>query len=335
MEYAKLGNTDIEVSKLCVGCMSFGKAGTMHDWTLDEEKSEEIIKRALNLGINFFDTANGYSAGTSEEYLGRAIKNNVARDKVVIVSKVYFNEGRLSRKAILREIDGTLSRLGTDYLDLYIIHRFDYDTPIEETMEALHDLVKAGKVRALGASAMYGYQFYNMQLAAKEHGWTQFSTMENHYNLLYREDEHELIPICRQMNVSLMPYSPLAGGHLARASWQSDTIRGKTDRVAQGKYDRMEQQDIGIVKRVAELAARYGCKMSQIALAWQWKKGVTAPIIGATKEKYIEDAVSALDVKLTDSDVEYLEELYVPHPIVGAIDKNPEQGVVLLDGKKS
>lgn len=259
----------------------------------------------------------------------------MSRDKVVIASKVYFNEGRLSRKAILREIDGTLSRLGTDYLDLYIIHRFDYDTPIEETMEALHDLVKAGKVRALGASAMYGYQFYNMQLAAKEHGWTQFSTMENHYNLLYREDEHELIPICRQMNVSLMPYSPLAGGHLARASWQSDTLRGKTDRVAQGKYDRMEQQDIGIVKRVAELAERYGCKMSQIALAWQWKKGVTAPIIGATKERYIEDAAGALDVKLTDSDVEYLEELYVPHPIVGAIDKNPEQGVVLLDEKKS
>ena len=259
----------------------------------------------------------------------------MSRDKVVIASKVYFNEGRLSRKAILREIDGTLSRLGTDYLDLYIIHRFDYDTPIEETMEALHDLVKAGKVRALGASAMYGYQFYNMQLAAKEHGWTQFSTMENHYNLLYREDEHELIPICRQMNVSLMPYSPLAGGHLARASWQSDTLRGKTDRVAQGKYDRMEQQDIGIVKRVAELAERYGCKMSQIALAWQWKKGVTAPIIGATKERYIEDAAGALGIKLPDSDVEYLEELYVPHPIVGAIDKNPEQGVILLDEKKS
>ena len=186
MEYTKLGNTDIEVSKLCVGCMSFGKAGTMHDWTLDEEKSADVIKHALDLCINFFDTANGYSAGTSEEYLGRALRDNTARDKVVIASKVYFNEGRLSRKAIMREIDGTLKRLGTDYLDLYIIHRFDYDTPIEETMEALNDLVKAGKVRALGASAMYGYQFYNMQLAARDNGWTQFSAMENHYNLLYR-----------------------------------------------------------------------------------------------------------------------------------------------------
>lgn len=189
MEYTKLGNTDIEVSKLCIGCMSFGKAGIMHDWTLDEAESEKVIKHALDLGINFFDTANCYSGGTSEEYLGKAIKNNVARDQVVIASKVYFNDGRLSKEAINREIDGTLRRFGTDYLDLYIIHRFDFDTPIEETMEALNGLVASGKVRAIGASAMYGYQFYNMQLAAKEHGWTPFSTMENHYNLLYREDE--------------------------------------------------------------------------------------------------------------------------------------------------
>lgn len=209
----------------------------------------------------------------------------------MIASKVYFNEGRLSRKAVLREIDGTLSRLGTDYLDLYIIHRFDYDTPIEETMEALHDLVKAGKVRALGASAMYGYQFYNMQLAARDNNWTPFSAMENHYNLLYREDEHELIPICKQMNVSLMPYSPLAAGHLARPRWQSDTLRGKTDRVAMGKYDRTEAQ-------------------------------------------YFDDAAGALEIRLTEEEVSYLEELYVPHPIAGAIDKNPEQGVVLLDEKK-
>lgn len=334
MEYTKLGNTDIEVSKLCVGCMSFGKAGTMHDWTLDETQSEEVIKHALNLGINFFDTANGYSAGTSEEYLGKALKKNVARDKVVIASKVYFNEGRLSKKAIFREIDGTLSRLGTDYLDLYIIHRFDYETPIEETMEALHELVKMGKVRALGASAMYGYQFYNMQLAAKEHGWTPFSTMENHYNLLYREDERELIPICKQMNVSLMPYSPLAAGHLARPQWKSDSLRGKTDRVAMGKYDRMEQQDMQIVKRVHELAEIYQCKMSQIAIAWHWAKGVASPIIGATKKQYFDDAVDALTIKLTSEDIAYLEEPYVPHPIVGAIDKNPEQGVILLDEKK-
>ena len=334
MEYAKLGNTDIEVSKLCVGCMSFGKAGTMHDWTLNEEESEKVIQHALNLGINFFDTANGYSAGTSEEYLGKAIRNNIARDKVVLASKVYFNEGRLSREAIHREIDGTLKRLGTDYLDLYIIHRFDYETPIEETMEALNDLVKSGKVRALGASAMYGYQFHNMQLAAKEHGWTPFSTMENHYNLLYREDERELIPICKQMNVSLMPYSPLAAGHLTRPSWNSDSLRSRTDRVAMGKYDRMEEQDLKVVQRVHELAQKHQCKMSQIALAWHWAKGVTAPIIGATKPQYMDDAAEALNIHLTPEEVTYLEEMYVPHPIVGAIDKNPPQGVVLLDEKK-
>ena len=334
MEYTRIGHTDIEVSRICLGCMGFGKAGTMHDWTLDEKASEEVIKYALDRGINFFDTANGYSAGTSEEYLGKALKKNIARDKVVISSKVYFNEGRLKREAIMREIDGTLQRLGTDYLDLYIIHRFDYDTPIEDTMEALHDLVKAGKVRALGASAMYGYQFYNMQMAAKEHGFTPFSTMENHYNLLYREDERELIPICKQMGVSLMPYSPLAGGHLARATWESDTLRGRTDRVAKGKYDHMEQQDIKIVARVQELAEKYNCKMSQIAIAWHLAKGVASPIIGATKTKYIDDAVGALDIHLTDEDIAYLEEMYVPHPIIGAIDKNPEQGVMLLDEKK-
>lgn len=334
MEYVKLGNTDIEISKLCVGCMSFGKAGTMHDWTLDEEKTEDVVKHALDLGINFFDTANGYSEGTSEEYLGKALKKNVARDKVVIASKVYFNEGRLSRKAIMREIEGTLTRLGTDYLDLYIIHRFDYETPMEETMEALNDLVKEGKVRTIGASAMYGYQFYNMQMIAKEHGWTPFSAMENHYNLIYREDERELIPICKQMNVTLMPYSPLAGGHLARPTWESDTLRGRTDRVAKGKYDRMEQEDIRIVKRVGELAERYECRMSEIALAWQWKKGVASPIVGATKAKYMDEAADALRIQLTEEDMNYLEELYVPHPIVGAIDKNPEQGVMLLDEKK-
>ena len=334
MEYTKIGNTDIEISKLCVGCMSFGKAGTMHDWTLDETATEKVVKHALDLGINFFDTANGYSQGTSEEYLGKALKNNIQRDKVVIASKVYFNEGRLSKNAILREIDGTLKRLGTDYLDLYIIHRFDYETPIEETMQTLDSLVKAGKVRAIGASAMYGYQFYNMQMAAKDNDWTQFSAMENHYNLLYREDERELIPICRQMNVMLMPYSPLAAGHLARPTWQSDSLRGKTDRVSKGKYDRMEQYDMKIVDRVNELSQKYGCKMSQIAIAWQWAKGVASPIIGATKAEYFDDAAKALEIKLTDEDIAYLEEPYVPHPIVGAIGKNPPQGVMLLDEKK-
>ena len=334
MEYTKLGNTDIEISKICVGCMSFGKAGTMHDWTLDENATESVVKHALDLGINFFDTSNGYSAGTSEEYLGRALKNNIQRDKVVIASKVYFNPGRLSKEAIHREIDGTLKRLGTDYLDLYIIHRFDYETPIEETMEALNDLVKAGKVRALGASAMYGYQFYSMQLAARDNGWGQFQAMENHYNLLYREDERELMPICRQMGVSLMPYSPLAAGHLTRPTWNADTCRSKTDRVAMGKYDSTEEQDIKIVSRVAELAECYHVKMQQIALAWHWAKGVSSPIVGATKANYLDDAVGALSVKLTEDDIAYLEELYIPHRIVGAIDHNPEDGVMLLDEKK-
>lgn len=334
MEYTLLGNTDIEISKLCVGCMSFGKAGTMHDWTLNEAETEEVVKYALSQGINFFDTANGYSAGTSEEYLGRALKNNIARDKVVIASKVYFNPGRLSATAIHREIDGTLKRLGTDYLDLYIIHRFDYETPIEETMEALNDLVKAGKVRALGASAMYGYQFHNMQLVAKDNGFAQFQAMENHYNLLYREDERELIPICKQMGVSLMPYSPLAAGHLTRPERNTDTLRSKTDRVAMGKYDRTEEQDIKIVGRVHELALKYGVKMQQIALAWHWAKGVASPIIGSTKVSHLEDAIKALDVKLTPEDIEYLEEPYIPHRIVGAIDHNPAEGVMLLDEKK-
>ena len=222
----------------------------------------------------------------------------------------------------------------TDYLDLYIIHRFDYDTPIEETMEALHELVKSGKVRALGASAMYGYQFHNMQVVARENGWTPFSAMENHYNLLYREDERELIPICKQMNVSLMPYSPLAAGHLARAQWKSDSLRGTTDKVAMEKYDKTEVEDMQIVKRVAELTEKYNCKMSQIAIAWQWAKGIVSPIIGATKTSYLDDAAGAFAVKLTAEDIAYLEEPYAPHKIVGAIDKNPEQGVVLLDEKK-
>lgn len=334
MQYTKLGKTDISVSQICLGCMSFGERGLMHDWTLDEKESEKIICHALDVGINFFDTANGYSAGTSEEYLGRILKRHVPRDQVVIASKVYFNPGRLSRQAILREIEGSLHRLGTDYLDLYIIHRFDYQTPIEETMQTLHELVQSGKVRAIGASAMYGYQFYNMQLAARDHGWTEFSTMENHYNLLYREDERELIPICQQWEVSLMPYSPLAGGHLARPTWEGSSLRGQTDRVVRGKYDRMEQADIKIVQRVSELAAQKGCKMSQIALAWQWAKGVASPIIGATKTQYVEDAVNALSITLTETEMNYLQECYLPHPIVGAINANPPEGVVLLDEKK-
>ena len=320
MEYSRLGNTDIEVSRFCVGCMSFGDpASKMHAWTLDPAQSEAIIRHALDLGINFFDTANTYSAGTSEEYLGRAIKNNAARDKVVLATKVYFNEGGLSKAAIRREIDGSLKRLGTNYVDLYIIHRFDYDTPVEETMEALDSLVKAGKVRALGASAMYGYQFAGMQLAAQQGGWTPFVSMQNHYNLLYREDERELIPICRQQNVALTPYSPLAAGRLSRLEWKADTKRSQTDQVAISKYDSTRESDYSIVLRVSELAKKYGATMTQVALAWQFARGVAAPIIGATKAEYLNDAVGALRVKLAQDDIAYLEEPYVPHKIVGAL----------------
>ena len=320
MEYVKLGNSDLTVSRLCLGCMSFGDtASKMHAWTLDANESEKIIRHALDLGINFFDTANGYSAGTSEEYLGRAIRNNVARDKVVLASKVYFNEGHLSKAAIEREIEGTLRRLGTDYLDLYIIHRFDYGTPIEETMEALNGLVKAGKVRALGASAMYGYQFYNMQLCARDNGFTPFVSMQNHYNPLYREDERELIPVCRQMNVALTPYSPLAAGRCARPDWETDTLRSRTDKVAQGKYDSTEEQDKKIAARIHELAEKYDTSMTAITFAWHFKKGVASPIVGATKAKYLDDAAAAFGVPLTEEDVAFIDELYVPHKIVGAL----------------
>lgn len=320
MEYLRLGNSDLNVSRFCVGCMSFGDpASKMHAWTLNSQQSEAIIKHALDLGINFFDTANTYSAGTSEEYLGRTIKNNVARDKVILATKVYFNEGHLSKTAIQREIDGSLKRLGTDYVDLYIIHRFDYGTPVEETMEALDSIVKAGKVKALGASAMYGYQFFNMQLAAERNGWTPFVSMQNHYNLLYREDERELIPICKQQNVALTPYSPLAAGRLSRLEWKTDTMRSKTDKVAISKYDGTQEADYNIVLRVKELAQKHNATMTQISLAWQFAKGVAAPIIGATKAEYFDDAVGALDVKLTADDVAYLEEVYVPHDIVGAL----------------
>ena len=320
MQYIRLGNSDLTVSRLCLGCMSFGDpASKMHAWTLDPERSEAIICHALGLGINFFDTANTYSAGTSEEYLGRALKKNVARDKVIIASKVYFNEGHLKKEAIASEIEGTLRRLGTDYLDLYIIHRFDASTPIEETMEALDRLVRAGKVRALGASAMYGYQFYNMQLAARDNGLTPFISMQNHYNPLYREDERELIPICRQMNVALTPYSPLAAGRCARPDWAADTMRSHTDRVAHGKYDGTEATDRKIAASIAEIAEKYGVSMTQVTLAWHFKKGIASPVIGATKEKYLDDAAGAFDLQLTDEDVAAIDAHYLPHVVMGAL----------------
>lgn len=321
MEYIKLGNTEISVSRLCLGCMSFGDSNTnFHDWTLPYEESEKIIRHALDEGINFFDTANVYSKGTSEEYLARALKG-VSRDRVVLASKVYFNEGHLSKEAINREIEGTLKRLNTDYLDLYIIHRFDYSTPIEETMQTLDGLVKSGKVRALGASAMFGYQFHNLQIAAEQNGWTKFSSMQNHYNLLYREDERELIPVCEQYGVSRTSYSPLAAGRLARTDWHADTKRSTTDKTAVSKYDTTKQQDYAIVLRVKELADKHNATMTQIALAWQLKKGVASPIVGVSKLRHFDDALGVFGVKLTDDECKYLEEPYIPHKIVGALTK--------------
>jgi aryl-alcohol dehydrogenase-like predicted oxidoreductase len=321
MQYTNLGKTDIKVSRICVGCMSYGAPSEdFHLWTLGQEETTKMVKTAYDAGVNFFDTANTYSHGTSEEYLGKAIKDlQIPRDKVVIASKVYFNEGKLSKKAIHREIDLTLQRLNMEYLDLYQIHRFDYGTPIEETMEALDELVKAGKVRAIGASAMYGYQFHNMQLAAEKNGWTKFTTLQNHYNLLYREDERELIPVASQYGVSLIPYSPLAGGHLTHTGWESGTMRSNTDKTIKAKYDGAKENDLEIIDRVDQLAKKYGISMTQIALAWLLHKGVASPIVGATKVNHFMDAVAAVDVKLTEEDIAFLEEPYRAHEIVGAL----------------
>lgn len=321
MKYTTLGHSGISVSRICVGCMSYGKPSEdFHLWTLEQPQTEKMVARALELGVNFFDTANCYSHGTSEEYLGRSLKNlGVPRDKVVIASKVYFNEGALSREAILREIDGTLRRLGTDYLDLYQIHRFDYAHPMEETMETLDSLVKAGKVRALGASAMYGYQFHNLQLCAEKNGWTLFSTLQNHYNLLYREDERDLIPVAEQYGVSLIPYSPLAGGHLTHQSWESGSMRSRTDKNLRGKYDRARDNDQQIIDRVAEIAGRLGVSMTEVALAWLFRRGVAAPIVGATDPGHFLDAVKAVDLVLTDEDARSLEEPYRAHDVVSAV----------------
>lgn len=321
MKYAELGKTGIQVSRICVGGMSFGKAAEdFHLWTLDQRQTTAMLAHAMELGVNFIDTANVYAHGTSEEYIGNALKElGVQREKVVLASKVYFNEGKLKKDAILKEIEGTLRRLKTDYLDLYQIHRFDYDTPIEETMETLDSLVKAGKVRAIGASAMYGYQFHNMQVAAEKNGWTLFSTMQNHYNLMYREDEREMVPICNQYDVSLIPYSPLAGGHLTHTGWTTESKRSQTDKTMRRKYDQSMENDLQIIEHVGEIAKRYGISMAQVSLAWLFYKGVTAPIVGATSVPHFDDAVGAVDISLEDTDVIYLEEIYARHKIVGAL----------------
>lgn len=325
MEYIKLGNTGMDVSRICLGCMSFGEVlPGGHQWVLNEENSRPIIKRALELGINFFDTANIYAGGTSEEITGRALKDYADRDEIVLATKVWGrmhqgpNGGGLSRKAILSEIDKSLHRLGTDYVDLYIIHRWDYSTPIEETMEALHDVVKSGKARYIGASAMYAWQFQKALHVAEQNGWTRFVSMQNHLNLIYREEEREMMPLLNDRNIASTPYSPLASGRLIR-DWTETTHRSETDQIQKAKYDPTAEADRLIIGRVASLAEKRGVPRIHIALSWLLQKeSVAAPIIGATKLSQLEDAAGALEVKLTSEEVAFLEELYVPHPVVGA-----------------
>ena len=325
MEYARLGNTGMKVSRICLGCMGFGDATRwVHKWVLDEENSRPIIQKALELGINFFDTANIYSIGASEETLGRALKDFAKRDEVVIATKLHGkmsdtpNGGGLSRKAVLSEIDQSLQRLGTDYVDLYQIHRWDYETPIEETIEALNDVVRAGKARYIGASAMWAWQFHKALNVAEKYGWARFVSMQDHLNLIYREEEREMLPLCRDQKIGIIPYSPLASGRLTR-DWSADgTLRSETDQIQKLKYDAASDMDRQVVERVAEMAEKYGASRTHIALAWLLQKEpVTAPIIGATKISHLDEAVGALSVKLAPEDVAYLEEPYVPHRIIG------------------
>ncbi len=326
MDYIKLGNTGLDVSRLCLGCMSFGDAKTwVHEWVLDESDSRVILKRALELGINFFDTANVYSLGKSEAILGRALKDFAKRDEVVVATKVHGkmregpNGSGLSRKAILSEIDQSLKRLGMDYVDLYIIHRWDYNTPIEETMEALHDVVKAGKVRYLGASAMYAWQFQKALQVADTHGWTRFVSMQNHLNLIYREEEREMLPLCRDQNIALTPYSPLAAGRLTR-NLEETTKRFQTDKMARSKYDSTVEADSLVVERLVAVAEKRGIPRVEVALAWVMQKApVSIPIVGVTKLSQLESTLPALSVKLSIEEVAFLEEPYVPHRAIGAL----------------
>jgi aryl-alcohol dehydrogenase-like predicted oxidoreductase len=315
----------MQVSRICLGCMGFGDAERwVHKWVLDEETSRPVIQKALELGINFFDTANIYSIGRSEEILGRALQDFANREEVIIATKLHGkmregpNGGGLSRKAILSEIDHSLRRLRTDYVDLYQIHRWDYQTPIEETMEALHDVVKAGKALYIGASAMWAWQFQKALHVAETHGWTRFVSMQNHLNLIYREEEREMAPLCRAEGIGLIPYSPLAAGRLTR-DWSADSsLRAETDQIAVMKYDSTADTDRQVVERVAELAQKHGVQRSQVALAWLLQKEpVAAPIIGATKISHLDDATGALAVKLSAEEVAYLEEPYVPHRVIG------------------
>jgi len=324
MEYVKLGSTGLDVSRLALGCMSYGvpDRGT-HPWTMPEDESRTFIKKALDLGINFLDTANQYSDGTSEEIVGRAIKDFADRDEIVLATKVYFemrpgpNGGGLSRKAIMSELDHSLRRLGTDYVDLYQIHRWDDTVPIEETLEALDDVVRAGKVRYIGASSMYAWQFSKALYLADLNGWTRFSTMQNHYNLLNREEEREMLPLCADQGIGVIPWSPLARGKLTR-DWDTSSDREQTDEVLMSLYKSTEDADRAVVTAVADIAEKRGAPRAQVALAWvAGSPWVTAPIIGATKPHHLDDAVAALELELTPAEREQLEAPYVPHPIEG------------------
>jgi aryl-alcohol dehydrogenase-like predicted oxidoreductase len=323
MDYIRLGRTGLKVSRLCLGAMTYGTP-EWRPWVLDEAASRPFIARALEHGINFFDTADMYSRGVSEQVLGRALKDQ-PRDQLVIATKAFYpvtdgqNSAGLSRKHLFDAIDGSLRRLGTDYVDLYQIHRFDYDTPIEETLEALHDIVRSGKVRYLGASSMFAWQFMKMLAVADAHGWTRFVSMQNHYNLVYREEEREMLPLCRQEGIGVIPWSPLARGFLAgnrRREDRGETIRAKTDGFAHELY--YADSDFTIAERVVDLAARRGLRPTQVALAWLLAKpGVTAPIIGASKLPHLDEAVAALDVRLEPEEIGFLEEPYQPHAILG------------------
>ncbi|SEL07313.1 Predicted oxidoreductase [Sphingomonas palmae] len=324
MEYTKLGTTGLDVSRLCLGCMTFGVSDRgNHAWTLDEEASRPILSRAVEAGINFFDTANVYSDGTSEEIVGRALKEFTRREEVVIATKVHGrmrpgpNGAGLSRKAIMTEIDASLSRLGTDYVDLYQIHRFDYDVGIEETLEALHDVVKAGKARYIGASSMYAWQFATMLHVAEANGWTRFSTMQNYLNLLYREEEREMLPLCEAEGIGVIPWSPLARGRLTR-DWDETTERSQTDEFGKTLYAHTADADRRVVEEVAKIAAERGVPRAQVALAWVLAKPeVSAPIVGASKAAHLDDAIAALELGLTEGEIARLETPYVPHAVVG------------------
>ncbi|SAL09085.1 aldo/keto reductase [Caballeronia sordidicola] len=324
MEYVKLGRTGLDVSRICLGCMSYGvpERGP-HPWSLDNDAARPFIKQALDLGINFFDTANVYSDGTSEEIVGRALKEFASRDEIVLATKVHSrmrpgpNGAGLSRKAIMAEVDASLRRLGTDYVDLYQIHRWDDTTPIEETMEALHDVVKAGKARYIGASTMYAWQFAKALHVSERHGWTRFVTMQNYVNLLYREEEREMLPLCESEGIGVIPWSPLARGRLTR-DWDSSSARSETDEFGRTLYATTEEADRQVVERVSEIATKRGVPRAQVALAWVLqKRPVTAPIVGATKLHHLNDAVDALSLKLTMDEIHLLEERYVPHAVMG------------------